>query len=653
MSFTTSLPDNKDHIWKKVFIAISIAILIIMPLLSKDYGQSGDEWLEIEYGRDIYNYFFAGDNQALDYSNKSLQYQGMELYGGFTDYYSEVLHRMFPSVPILHAKHFFYAIEGALMMIFTGLLAFRLSRKWSVGTVALLFIIFSPRLFGESMNNPKDIPHALGYAMAMYGLIALLQDFPHKLWKHALILAIGFGITFGQRPAGGLLQACYIVMFIGLYYLLNKEFAAQLKADNSKLMKRLVLLVGGALLVGFAIGFSAWPFGLQSPVSNALISLKGMTNRDIVLRVLFDGEYGYNNNMPWYYEFKWICITNPLVVLAGVVLFLALVFRAIKEYGMFTVLFLLFCSFFPLLYMIYKKSSVHDTWRHVFFVYVFWAIMAALGWNLLTTLFKEVKYRQLVPVIAILGLIPTIAWTFRSHPNQYVYFNELQGGVKGAFGNYDLDYYQNSGKQAADWIRANVKPIPGRKVQVGSNMGGFDKYFAKDTAWIRSEYVRFPSRHEQVWDYYITYGRFISAEQLQGGHWPPDNVIHAIAIDGAVLSAIIQRKSNASIDAHKAMEAKDFATAVSKYEEYLKTDKSDDNVWLDYGISLASIGRMNEAISAINNAVKIDPSRPEVYQVLSQIYQAIGNTQAANDAMMSAQSLMMAEQEKQKPQEEE
>lgn len=652
MSFTTSLPDNKDHIWKKVFIALSIAILIIMPLLSKDYGQSGDEWLEIEYGRDIYNYFFAGDKQALDYSNKSLQYQGMELYGGFTDYYSEIAHRMFPNVPILDVKHFFYAIEGALMMIFTGLIAFRLSRKWSVGTVALLFIIFSPRIFGESMNNPKDIPHALGYAMAMYGLIALLQDFPRKMLRNALILAVGFGITFGQRPAGGLLQACYIVFFIGLYYFLNKEFAVQLKADNSKLMKRLALFVCVAFLVGAAIGFSAWPFGLQSPISNSLVSLKGMTNRDIVLRVLFDGEYRYNNNMPWYYEFKWIVISNPLVVIAGVIIFLALVLKAIKHYGMFTVIFLAFCSFFPLLYMIYKNSSVHDTWRHVFFVYVFWVIMAALGWNLLMIFIKEIKYQRLLPFVAILGLLPTIAWTFRSHPNQYVYFNELQGGVKGAFGNYDLDYYQNTGKQAADWIRKNVKPIPGRKVQIASNMGGFDKYFAKDTAWIRSEYERYPNRYHQVWDYYITYGRFISAEQLQNGHWPPDNIIHKIEIDGAILSAIIQRKSTAGIDAYKAMQAKDFNTAIQKYEEYLKTDKSDDNVWVDYGISLASAGRVDNAIAALNNALQIDPSRAEVYQVLAQVYQAKGDMQAAQGAMNNAQAIMMEEQEKQKPQEE-
>jgi hypothetical protein len=43
-----------------------------------------------------------------------------------------------------------------------------------------------------------------------------------------------------------------------------------------------------------------------------------------------------------------------------------------------------------------------------------------------------------------------------NHPNQYIYFNELYGGVEKAFGYYELDYYQNSGKVGTDWIKENV-----------------------------------------------------------------------------------------------------------------------------------------------------------------------------------------------------
>ena len=34
------------------------------------------------------------------------------------------------------------------------------------------------------------------------------------------------------------------------------------------------------------------------------------------------------------------------------------------------------------------------------------------------------------------------------HPNEYVYFNQIAGGLPGAFGRYDTDYYGNSYKEA-------------------------------------------------------------------------------------------------------------------------------------------------------------------------------------------------------------
>ncbi len=68
-------PINESRYWKLSFLIISTLIMVIMPLLSKDYGQSGDEWLQLEYGQHIWNYFFKGDQQALDYDHMSLQYQ--------------------------------------------------------------------------------------------------------------------------------------------------------------------------------------------------------------------------------------------------------------------------------------------------------------------------------------------------------------------------------------------------------------------------------------------------------------------------------------------------------------------------------------------------------------------------------------------------
>lgn len=633
--------------FRQLFVGLSIALLVIMPLLSKDYGQSADEWIQIEYGKNIWDYFTNGDKQALDYTNKSMQFTHQEYYGGMFDYPTEVLHHWMPSVPLIVLRHFCNALLGALMMIFTGLLAFRLTRKWTVGLLALLFMVFSPRIFGESMNNPKDIPFASGFIMSMYFLVALLQDFPNKKWKQGAGLFIGFTIAFGVRSAGGMLLGAYLVLFTILYYWQYKEQRAVLFADKNKQLKQLLIVMAGSLLAAYIAGLATWPWGLQDPINNPLESLKGMTNRNSYIRVLFEGVYYMSNNMPWYYEFKWIFISNPLAVLVGFILLPVLIMKARKTYGNFAVILPLFGAVFPILYMVYKHSTVYDTWRHVFFVYPFWVIASSMGWDMAGSLIKDAKKEWIPKAVAVVLLLPAVVWTVRSHPNQYVYFNELEGGAKGAYGYYDLDYYQNSGKQACEWILKHVKPVPGKKLYVRTNMGGFDKYFANDTAWIHSDYGRFNERHHLDWDYYVAYPRYINEQLMQNNEWNLSNTIHKVEIDGVPLCVVVQRKDTSGIAANAAYEKKDYAAAVPLYAAYIATDTTDEFAYLNYAIALASVGQMEPAVKAAERATRLDPGRPEFFDLLAQLYQAKGDKENAERAIGIKNDLLMKMQETQ------
>lgn len=639
--------------WKIAFLILSAFILVIMPMLSHSYGQTGDEWLQMEYGRDIWNYFTKGDPQALDYSAGNLQHLKQELYGGLFDFGTEILHRWFPSIPQLVLRHFCNALSGAAFMIFTGLLAYRFSlRNWLVGFVALLFMFFSPRIFGESMNNPKDIPFACGFIAGVYFLVAIVQDYPRKKFNHALGMALGFAIAFGVRAAGGALQVAYFVVFLAGYYFMEQSFKDRIKA-NPKLVKGVLLYAGGALLLGYIIGLLFWPYGLQSPVSHPLESLSGMTNRETTIPVLFEGHYTSNHNMPWYYEFKWIMISNPLVIVIGFALFAVLSFSLMKSYGRFIILFIVFGALFPIVYMIYKNSTVYDTWRHVFFVYPFWIIMAALGWAQLGGIINSklaktgepVREKFIWPAVVLFGLLPAIFWTVRSHPNQYVYFNELVGGVRGAYGNYDLDYYQNTGLEAANWIKAHATKTPGKKLIVTSNMSGYGNYFVDDTAGVIVPYVRYSNRHAQDWDYYVASPRFLFKEALQDKIWPPQNVVHTIAVDGMPLSVVLQRKSKDGIEANKAYEAKDYPNAIRLYESFLKTDSTDEYALVNYAISLASVGQMEPGIAAMQRAVKLQPGNQQFYDLLSQLYTAKGDAPNAQQARAKAQAIATEEAE--------
>ncbi|XZF14876.1 ArnT family glycosyltransferase [Chitinophagaceae bacterium MMS25-I14] len=600
----------------KIFLVLSLFIIFIMTYLSKDYGQSGDEWLHIQYGEDIWNYFKHNDKQALNYENRGPQFVGQEYYGGLYDYSMHRLHLLFPNIPILSLRHFFNSLLGALMMVGTGLLTFRITkRNWNAAILALLFMFLSPRIFGESMNNPKDIPFASGFALGTYFLVAYLQDFPRRRWINLAGIALSFGLTFGVRPAGGLFWLVLCVFFSGCYWFFNRNAEPYL---NKKTSINAGLFLGAALLAGALIGFMDWPWGLQAPVSNTLESLKAMTNRATTIRVLFEGEYMMNNEMPWYYEFKWICITTPIIILLGLVLFLVRFLKVKEAISWFGIVLLVTGAFFPLCYMIYKHSTVYDTWRHVFFVYPFWVSMSAAGWVYFANGFP--KYRRAVLAVCAIGLLLPVYWMISEHPNQYVYFNELAGGEKGAYAKYDFDYYQNSGKQAANWIMANAKrPPEGKKIMVGSNMGGFDKYFSKDTSWIRSGYIRYNERDTKDWDYYVTYSRYISVTQLENETWPGSNAVHIIKAGGVPISAVLERKSKDDMYGFQALQRNSIDSAIVLFQHALAADSSNESTWLHYAYALAGKRDMAGAMNAAQRAAAIDPENEEVQYVISQL----------------------------------
>lgn len=659
MTSITQIDQPVEKQWRLVFIALSVIIAIVLPILSKVYGQTGDEWLQMLYGRDIWDYFFNGDTQAMGYDTLLPRYQGMEtqfrgqeLYGGLFDFGTEIIHRWFPTIPHLIIRHACNALTNVVLMISTGLLARRLSGRWSIGVLALVMVIFSPRIFGEGMNNPKDIPFAAGFALAVYAVLAFLQDGAKRKWIHAILLALGFGLAFGVRAAGGLLFFAYLVAMVVLWLFFQKDSRTGWWRDK-KVRSNLMIVVVGSLVVGYVIGLLAWPWGLDSPISHPIASLTGMTNRATKIHTLFEGTYQWNFAMPWYYELKWMLISNPISVVFGMILFAVSGIMARKRIGMFLLLFMGVAAFLPLIYMIYKNSSVYDTWRHVFFVYPFWVIMASLGWMFLGDIISEKlaggklsKMRYPGEAIALLLLLPAIFWTFKSHPNQYVYFNEFVGGIKGAEGNYELDYYYNSSQQQVDWLLKNAKSWDGKKkALVLSNMGGFSPNCLQgDTATIDASYLSYSRIGTQNWDYYMMFPRIIPEGLVINKNWLPKNVVHVVSIDGVPLSALIKRTDSFDIAAEHAMAAKDFNTAAGYFAQSLKSYPNNTIGMLNYANALAQANRLPEAITVLQEATKINPENANAWQFLAQLYNATGNTQAARDAQSRAQSISAAMQ---------
>src|SRR5690606_3261505 len=90
-------------------------------------------------------------------------------------------------------------------------------------------------------------------------------------------------------------------------------------------------------------------------------------------------------------------------------------------------------------------------WRHVLFIFPSVAVMASLGWEYLNRYIAEAWRKPMAGIaIAAVLLIEPVLFIIPTYPNTVTYHNLFAGGVRGAYGNYEVDYYYNSVKQCVD-----------------------------------------------------------------------------------------------------------------------------------------------------------------------------------------------------------
>ena len=156
--------------------------------------------------------------------------------------------------------------------------------------------------------------------------------------------------------------------------------------------------------------------------------MKEFTNYNIGLRTIFEGEQMMSNMLPVHYAPKYLMIGSPLVVVIGFIGYLFFMAFRKKEFSLLS-FFILFSLVFPVFWVIYQKSNLYGGIRHLLFVMPFMVLLAARFWTLMLSV--SPKYLKGVMVVVLVGLLFLPARHMAvNHPNDYVYFNELVGGLR-------------------------------------------------------------------------------------------------------------------------------------------------------------------------------------------------------------------------------
>lgn len=615
---------NKSNLWFWAFAAIAVILFFAMPLMSLDAGNSGDEdGFQIPQGENVLNYYRShkADTTCMTFEN-------LKYYGCSFDVVMAWFNDTFHIDDIATTRHIANSLLGWLAVLFAGLIAWRVA-GWRAGVMAMLLLFLSPRFLGHSFNNPKDIPLAAATVMAIYYIMMFFRQAPKPKISTMVMLALSLAFAISIR-VGGLIIIGYMGLW-GLLWLVKRigdgkaATSAPAKSGKSTAPKRAATVEKGWLLktigwavavcvVGFFAGLLLWPYAMQAPIKNTIDSYHAMSQFAIGIRQIYDGAMTWSDALPWYYTPKFILTTIPLAVLAGWLLYPF--FGAFGKERRLESAMLYFCFLFPVMWIAYTKANVYGGWRHSLFAYPPMVATAALGFDALVSCIDRRFKRRWATIAATLLpfvlLVPPALHVVRNHPYEYVYFNELAGGTKNAYGKYEMDYYYHSMREATEWVVEHAEPSDMQnesKILIGSWHVNSTKYFLRnDTANFRQRFVRWRQRGDYDWDYAVFPLTGISPKQLTNKEcFPPKETVHQITVDGVPIAIVLKRQDKSDYQAAQMLKAGRADSAEFLYNKALEVNPNNETAIAALTNIYLNTGRLDKVQEMCDRYAKIDP----------------------------------------------
>jgi hypothetical protein len=449
-------PSPDERHWGPVFRDLSLLIMLGVAVLVcftfQDYGITNDEEVQNVYGIKLLAFYtsFFQDTSAFTYLD-------LFRYGGFFDLLAAMLNLVSPFGEY-ETRHLLGGLIGVVGL--GG--AWRLGRHLGgerVGFLAMLLLVLTPAYYGHSFNNPKDAPFAAAMVWALFYLVKVTTTLPHPPAKLVLKLGAAVGLALGIRVAAVLIGPYFA--FGTLLFL----WAEWRQSHSWRQLRDHLATIIRAVLPGIVVAYLVmglfWPWGVMSPF-NPFQALHDFSKLPINLDTLVDGVWFKATQLPRDYLPDYLLVNLPEVVLVGLlVTTLAAAKMAWKrlrhgppfpantsprELKRIELLQVALAGFFPVLFFFITKPTAYNGLRHFLFIIPPLAVLAALGIDLLWDRLSRINYRfgRAFAGVLTMVLVAQVWIMGQLHPDQYVYYNLLTGGVKGAQGAYELDYWGNS-----------------------------------------------------------------------------------------------------------------------------------------------------------------------------------------------------------------
>jgi hypothetical protein len=470
----SALPTNKKlsslfDIPRSCVLIFFLIYLTIGVAIYQDYGISWDEPIHREIASVTAKYLaslFMPDFQPPEFASlPSLAKYSARQYGIIFDlpmYVADLLLGYNGKMPeAYYLRHLCNFLLFYVSVFFFYLIVRNRFESRAFGLIACFFLILSPRIFAESFYG-KDIVFLSFFIISIYFFIRYLN---RKTTMNSILFALATALVVDQRITG------VFIPFLAVTVTGIDEMKAGRTFNN--LRKRLFPLF--IYLVSFSFFMVLFlPYLWENPVRNFIDAFTKMNKFPITYNVLYLGAFIKSTEVPWHYIPLWILITTPIIYTYFFMIGFCLTTQemikgGIKLYSndrerqdfLFILLFVV-----PLAAVIVLNSALYDGWRHMYFIYAPFLLIAMTGAARLLGLIAAASSARercaalFVAAAVVLCIISTSYQMIRYHPFQNVYFNTLAGSNVGQA--FELDYWGLSFRKGLEYIVKNdKKPIIG------------------------------------------------------------------------------------------------------------------------------------------------------------------------------------------------
>lgn len=505
-----------------VFLAVGI-------MTRNDWAETWDEQFDQDIGR-----FYVKDWPEKGVSGLEKRFIPLQRnYGPFFDIVIERCHLLLhDKLQIVKDRRVSYHLPVLAITVFGLWIVFWFGYRLfglTAGLLASFGLAVMPQVIAHSQNNLKDTPLMVFFTAALFVFQEAVRRERLWLWALAGVLA---GMTYGIK-----LHAVFLFLIVALWQLTEFRFERRRWTW---------------LLIGFAVSLAAalatipivWPYYRHGYLGRMKETFATFANHEYNEYVFYLGQHVRAHEVPWHFPFVILGVNTPLVhllFLAVALGILAYRLARLRPDRSPLVLLALWLFLPPVAHAVSGAIKL-DGIRHYLLVLPAIALLSAFGLCRVGFWLSEKRGRGLARMYAAavaFAFALVVAKDVAIHPYEGVFFNWLAGGIRGARDKFELDYWGNSLKPAAEWLNQNAAegsriwlPMPGQH------------FFHVERS--RMHFVSGPNRRP---NYKVNLLRgLLKTYDTEGDYLhPARKPVYAVTVDGADLLQIFEYEENRNL----------------------------------------------------------------------------------------------------------